>query len=46
MQEGATAIENRLDFALNKCIAARARGIEKAKAIKTPVKSAVKARVS
>ena len=46
MQEVATTIENRLDSALNKCIAARARGLEKAKAIKAAVKPAVRARVS
>ena len=42
MQEGATAIENRLDFALNKCIVARARNLEKAKAVKASVKPSVK----
>jgi hypothetical protein len=46
VREGASAIENRLDFALNKCIAARARTMEKAKAAKTLVKPAVRARVS
>ena len=39
IREGAKAVENRLDFALNKCIAARARNLEKAKAIKTVTKS-------
>jgi CarD family transcriptional regulator len=46
MQEGQPVIESRLDSALNKCIAARARGIEKAKAVKASVKPAVRARVS
>ena len=39
VREGAKAVENRLDFALNKCIAARARNLEKAKASKTVTKT-------
>jgi CarD family transcriptional regulator len=37
---GATSVEGILDQALSKCIAARSRNIEKAKAAKTPVKVA------
>ena len=39
IREGSKAVENRLDFALNKCIAARARNLEKAKATKTVTKT-------
>ena len=46
MQEGAPAIETRLDYALNRCIAARARNLEKAKAVKASVKPAARARVA
>jgi len=39
IREGSAAVENRLDFALNKCIAARAKNLEKAKAAKPVVKT-------
>jgi hypothetical protein len=38
---GATSVEGILDQALSKCIAARSRNIEKAKAVKAPIKLAV-----
>jgi len=38
---GASSVEGILDQALSKCIAARSRNIEKAKAAKAPIKLAV-----
>ena len=46
MREGAPAIEGRLDSALNKCMAARAKNLEKAKATKAVAKPAVRSKAS